>query len=333
MDDDGLKRSAVLLMTLGEEGASEVFKHLAPREVQRLGQTMAALKNVNREEIETALARLRNDTGEQSPLAIAPAEYLRNVLTRALGEDRAATIVDRLVIEGDTGGIERLKWMDAGAVAELIKDEHPQIVAAILAHLDREQASEVLGLFTGPLRNDVIMRIATLDGIQASALRELNDVMSKLLSGNGGNQSRKNSIGGIRTAAEILNFMSSSLEGTVIEKVQEADPDLAQKIVDEMFVFENIMDMDDRAMQTVLRETQSETLIMALKGATPELRTKVFRNMSQRAAEMLREELESKGLVRVSEVEAQQKEILKTVRRLADEGEIQLGGKGDNAYV
>ena len=334
MNDEGLKKGAILLMSLGEESAASVFKHLAPREVQKLGQTMAALKSVNRDEIDKVLTDFRSNAGNQTGLGMASDEYVRNVLTRALGDDRAAGLIERILHGGDTSGIEGLKWMDSTSVAELIKNEHPQIIATILVHLDRDQASEILGLFAERLRNDVVLRIATLDGVQPAALRELNDVMTKLLSGNAGNNLvKKSAMGGVRVAAEILNFMGSSLEGTVIENVRGVDAELAQKILDEMFVFEDILDLDDRALQAVLREVQSDLLIVALKGASSELREKVFANMSQRAAETLREDLESKGPVKLSEVEAQQKEILKLVRRLADEGQISIGGKGEDAYV
>ena len=221
--------------------------------------------------------------------------------------------------------------MDSAAVAELIKNEHPQIIATILVHLDRDQASEILGFLAERLRNDVLLRIATLDGIQPTALRELNDVLTKLLSGS--NNIKKSPMGGIRTAAEILNFMSSAQETVLIESVKQYDPELAQKILDEMFVFENLLDIDDRSIQLLLREIQSESLIIALKGATEELREKILKNMSQRAAETLKEDLEAKGPVRVSEVEAEQKEILKIVRRLADEGQIVIGGKGEDAFI
>ena len=264
-------------------------------------------------------------------MGAASSDYIKNVLKKALGDDKSAALIDRILQGGDTSGIEGLKWMDAPTVAELIKNEHPQIIATILVHLERDQASEIISEFTERLRNDVLLRVATLDGIQPNALRELNDVLSKLLSGNA--NLKKSPMGGIRTAAEMLNFMPASVEGTIMESVKEYDAELAQKILDEMFVFENIMDIDDRGIQLLLREIQSESLIVALKGAPEELREKIFKNMSQRAAEMLRDDLEAKGPVRVSEVEAEQKEILKIVRRLADEGQIALGGGAEDAFV
>ena len=327
----GIEKSAILLLSLGEESASEVFKHLGPRDVQKLGKAMSNLQNVSRESVEGVLSAFRLRAEEKSPLGLNSREYLKTVLTKALGNDKAASLIERIMQGGDTSGIEGLKWMDSPAVAELIKNEHPQIIATILVHLDRDQASEILALLAERLRNDVLLRIATLDGIQPSALRELNDVLNKLLSGS--NNIRQRPMGGIRAAAEILNFMSTNVESGVIDSVKEYDADLAQKILDEMFVFENLIDVDDRGIQLLLREIQSESLIIALKGASEPLREKMFGNMSQRAAEMLRDDLEAKGPVRVSEVEAEQKEILKIVRRLADEGQVSIGGKGEDAYV
>ncbi|MDO8893026.1 MAG: flagellar motor switch protein FliG [Sulfurimicrobium sp.] len=331
MSDEGVLKSAILLMSLGEEEASEVFKHLGPKEVQKLGSAMATLKNVKRDQIEGVLHDFRKEAEEKTSVGMANDDYIRSVLTKALGSERAGNLIDRILQGGDTAGIESLKWMDAAAVAELIKNEHPQIIATILVHLDRDQASEVLSFFVERLRNDVILRIATLDGIQPTALRELNDVLTKLLAGN--TNIKKSAMGGVRAAAEILNFMGTANETSVINSVRDYDPELAQGIQDEMFVFDNLNDLDDRSIQLLLREVQSESLILALKGATPDLREKIFKNMSSRAAEMLRDDLEAKGPVRLSEVEAEQKEILKVVRRLADEGQIVLGGKGDEQMV
>jgi len=268
--------------------------------------------------------------GEKAGLADSD-EYIRSVLTKALGSDKAANLIERILHGGDTSGIEGLKWMDGASVAELIKNEHPQIIATILVHLERDQASEILSLFTERLRNDVVLRIATLDGIQPSALKELNDVLTKLLSG--ASNLKKSVMGGVRAAAEILNYVGTANETAIIASVRDYDPELAQKIQDEMFVFENLLDIDDRSIQLLLREVQSESLIIALKGTSEELREKIFKNMSQRAAEMLRDDLEAKGPVRISEVEAEQKEILKIVRKLADEGQIVIGGAGEESFA
>jgi flagellar motor switch protein FliG len=324
--DEGLEKSAMLLLSLGEDEAAEILKHLGPKEVQKLGHAMAQMKSVPREKIEGVLDELEDRAASGSPLAVDEAK-IKAMLTKALGDDKAANLLSRILQGGDTAGIEGLKWMDAATVADLIKNEHPQIIATILVHLEFDHAGEILKQFTERLRNDVLLRIATLDGVQPVALFELNDTLKRLLAGASGNV-KKAAMGGIRHAAEILNFVGQAAETAIIDNVREYDPDLAQKILDEMFVFENLIDVDDRGIQLLLREIQSDSLILALKGSSPELRDKIFKNMSQRAAEMLKEDLEAKGPVRLSEVEAEQKEILKVARRLADEGQIVLGGKG-----
>jgi len=329
--DEGIEQSAVLLLSIGEDEAAEVLKHLGPKEVQKLGQAMANLSAVPREKIETVLNKLLDQTGAGSPVSVDQ-DKIRAMLTKALGDDRAANLISRILQGGDTAGIESLKWMDAATVADLIKNEHPQIIATILVHLEFDQAGEIIKMFSERLRNDVLLRIATLEGVQPTALNELNEALTRLLAGASSNI-KKAAMGGIRHAAEILNFVGQQAETSIVDNVREYDPDLAQKILDEMFVFENLMDVDDRGIQLLLREVQSDSLIVALKGAPPELREKIFKNMSQRAAEMLREDLESKGPVRLSEVEAEQKEILKVARRLADEGQIVLGGKGEDQMV
>jgi flagellar motor switch protein FliG len=331
MNAEGIQRSALLLMSLGEDEAAEVLKFLAPREVQKIGAAMASLKGVTRDQIEGVLEDFCQEAEQQTSLNLDSDDYIRAVLTKALGNDKAASLIERILQGGDTSGIEGLKWMDSSAVAELIRNEHPQIIATILVHLDRDQASEVIGFFTERTRNDVILRIATLDGIQPAALRELNDVLTKLLSGS--DNIKRSPMGGVRAAAEILNFLGSANEESVIENIKNYDTELAQKIIDQMFVFDNLLEIDDRGIQSLLKEIESESLIIALKGAQPELRDKFLKNMSQRAADLLREDLESRGPVRVSEVEGEQKKILQIVRRLADAGEIALGGKADDAYV
>lgn len=331
MSDEGLNRAAVLLMAVGAEHAAEVLKLLAPREVQKIGQAMARLKDISREQIEQTLESFRTEAEERTTLGVGSDDYVRNILTRALGDEKASGIIERILQGGDTSGIEGLKWMDSPSVAELIRNEHPQIIATILVHLDRDQAAEILSLMADRVRNDVMLRIATLEGIQPTALRELNDVLNKLLSGS--SNLKKAPMGGVRAAAEILNFLGSNIEGPVVESIREQDAELAQKILDQMFVFDNLVDLDDRAIQLLLREVQSDALVVALRGAADALKEKIFKNMSQRAAEMLQEELESRGPVRLSEVEAQQKEILKVVRKLSDEGQLALGGKNEEAYV
>jgi flagellar motor switch protein FliG len=332
MSDAGVMRSAVLMLALGEDEAAEVMKFLSPKEVQKLGAAMATMKSVGREQVETAVTDFLTEAGLSSNLGLDSDEYIRSVLNKALGEDKASSLLNRILQTRDASGIESLKWMDSHTVAEFIKNEHPQIIATILVHLEPDQASEIIGHFPERMRQDVMLRIATLDGVKPVALRELNDVMTKLLTGN--ENIKKQTMGGIKVAAEIMNFMSGDNEAVIMEGLKNYDDDMAQKIMDEMFVFDNIMDIDDKGIQVMLREVQSETLIIALKGTTEEMREKIFKNMSSRASEMMREDLESKGPVKLSEVEAQQKQILQIVRRLADEGQIQLAGKGgDDQYV
>ena len=331
LDDEGLESAAILLMALGEEHAGEVFKHLAPKEVQRLGETIARMNSVPHERVDAVMERFEKGAGRETQLVADPQAYLRDVLQRALGEDKAAMLIDRIGHGGDIGSIGNLKWMDAASVAELMRHEHPQIVAAMLVHLDAEQTAAVLALFGERQRNEVMVRIATLDGIQPAAMQELDAAMGQVLAGAGA--ARRASRGGAKAAAEILNRMGGAVETSVLDFVRESDNELAQRIVDNLLVFEDLEKIDDKGIQALMKEVQSESLVVALKGAPPALREKIFRNMSTRAAETLREDLESRGPVRLSEVEAEQKEMLKIVRRLADEGQIVLAGGGDDGFV
>ena len=331
MDDEGLENAAILLMSLGEEEAAEVFKHLSPKEVQGLGETIARMKAVTRERVDSVMDNFEKLSGTESMLVADSNAYVKSVLRKALGDDKANLLIDRILQGSDVAGIESLKWMDPQSVAELLRNEHPQIVAALLVHLEFDQVAAVLKLFTERQRNEVMVRIATLDGIQPTALRDLNDVMGKVLAGGG--RSRKSSLGGVKTAAEILNMLGTAAETGVLDFVREADNELAQKIMDNMFTFDDVEKVDDKGIQALMKEVQSESLVVALKGATPALREKIFKNMSSRAAETLKEDLDSRGPVRLSEVEAEQKEMLKIVRRLIDEGQIVMAGGGDEQFV
>ncbi|MBN8494532.1 MAG: flagellar motor switch protein FliG [Burkholderiales bacterium] len=331
MDDQGLENAAILLMSLGEEHASEVFKHLAPKEVQRMGETIARMKSISNDRLDQVLDKFREMAGDQSMLVGDNDEYVRSVLKRALGEDKANLLLERILQGDDVSGIESLKWMDPSSVAELMRHEHPQIVAAVLVHLDYDQAAEVLKLFTERQRNEVLVRVATLDGIQPAAMRDLNEVLNQVLAGS--DRVKKSNLGGVKPAAEIINMLGGTLETSVLDFIRGADNDLAQKILDNMFTFDDLERLDDKGIQSLLKEVQTESLVIALKGASPELREKIFRNMSTRAAESLREDLETRGPVRVAEVEAEQKELLKVVRRLSDEGVIVIGGGGDDQFL
>ena len=287
MIDNGVMRGAILMLALGEDEAAEVMKYLGPREVQKLGAAMASLKAVGHEDVESTLDSFMRQADANTSFGLDSDEYIRSVLTKALGDDKAAGLLNRILQGRDASGIESLKWMDAQTVAEFIKNEHPQIIATILVHLEADQAAEVIGYFSERLRQDVMLRIATLDGIKPAALNELNDVLTKLLSGN--ENLKKKSIGGVKSAANIMNFMSGDNETALMESLRNYDEEMAQKIMDEMFVFDNLVELDDRSIQTILKEVQSDSLIVALKGTSSELREKIFANMSTRAAEMLKD--------------------------------------------
>lgn len=325
MSDNGVLRSSILLFSLGQAEAVEVFKYLGPKEVQKISLAMAGINNLSYEEIDDVVGKFREECAARASIG-ASDEYLRNVLIEALGPDKAANLLDKIMQGNDQSGIESLKWMDPSSAADLIRNEHPQIIATILVHLEPDLSSSILSFFPERMRNEVLIRTATLEGVQPQALRELNDVLTQLLSGS--DRIKKSAAGGVGMTAEILNFMGGNVEASALNYIREYDPELAQRIQDKMFVFENILDIDDRSIQTILREVQSDSLVVALKGTSQELKEKIFRNMSQRAAEMLRDDLESKGPVKLSEVEAEQKEILKVVRKLADDGQIVLASKG-----
>ncbi len=330
-NSQGTERAAILLMSLGEQDAAEVLKLMGPKEVQRIGQVMATLQNVSKQQVGDVLDDFMSIVEEQTALGIGSEEYIKNMLVQALGEDKASGMIDRVLLGQSSKGLEALKWMDPRAVAEIIRLEHPQIIAIVLAYLDSDQASEILSVLPEKTQPDILMRIAQLDGIQPQALRELDEIMERQFSGN--SNLKSSSVGGIKSAANILNFMDSSSESVIMENIRETDGDLGDQIQDLMFVFENLADVDNSGVQALLREVSTESLVFALKGADEGVKEKIFANMSKRAAEMLRDDLESRGPVKLSEVETAQKEILTVARRLADSGEIVLGGKGTEQYV
>lgn len=327
----GSQRAAILLLSLGEDQAAAVLKHMSPKEVQRVGAAMAQLNSVPKAVVGKVMQDFAETLDEQTSLSVGSDDYIRNMLVTALGADKAGNLIDRILLGRNSRGLEALKWMDARAVAEAVRSEHPQIVAIVLSYLDADHAAQVLALLPDTQRADLLMRISSLDGIQPGALQELDEILEKQFSGNASLKS--STVGGVKIAANILNLMDASLEGRIMEKVREADENLAQRIQDLMFVFDDLAKVDDRGIQSLLREVPSDQLVLGLKGADPALREKVFANMSKRAGETLREELENKGPVKISDVEAAQKEILKVARRMAEAGELVLGGKGAEEYV
>jgi flagellar motor switch protein FliG len=329
---NGSERAAVFLMTLGETDAAEILKHMSPKEVQKIGEAMAAMANVPKDSVNDVLGEFCDAVDEQTELGIGNEDYLKSILNNALGEDKAKSIIDRILLGSHSKGLDALKWMEPRSVADIIRLEHPQIIAIVLSYLEQDQAADVLSALPENMRVDVVMRIATLDGIQPSAIHELDDMLEKQFSGNS-DAIRTSAVGGIKTAANIMNFLDSNMEAEIIEKVKELDDEVGTGIQDHMFVFENLIEVDDRGIQALLREVSADTLIVALKGADEGVKEKIFKNMSRRAGEMLRDDLESRGPVKLSEVEAGQKEILTVARRMAETGEISLGGKGGDEYV
>jgi flagellar motor switch protein FliG len=326
----GTERAAILLLTLGEQEAAQVLKHMGAKEVQRIGAAMAKLTNVSKDEVHTIITEFSSSVESQTSVGVGAEDFLRKVLVDALGQDKASSIIDRISIGRSTKGLEALKWMDARAVAELIRLEHPQIIAIVLAYLEADQSAEILTCLPANMRSDIMVRIATLDGVQPSALTELDDIMEKTFAGKG--TARTSALGGAKAAANIINNLEPSQEGVIMEQIVQTDEALGSRIQDLIFVFDNLLEIDDRSMQELLRQVSSDKLLLAMKGCEDAMKEKIFKNMSQRAAEMLKDDLGSKGPVRISEVEGAQKEILQTARKLAESGTIALASKGDE-YV
>lgn len=319
-------KAAILLLSLGETDAAQVLQHMGPKEVQRVGSAMAQMRNVHREQVEQVMGEFVEIVSDQTGLGVGADGYIRKMLTQALGEDKAGNLIDRILLGGNTSGLDSLKWMEPRAVADVIRYEHPQIQAIVVAYLDPDQAGEVLGHFDHKVRLDIMLRVSALNTIQPAALKELNTILEKQFSGN--SNTTRTTMGGVKRAADIMNFLDSSVEGPLMDAIRDLDQDLSGKIEDLMFVFDNLSDVDDRGIQSLLREVSSDVLVLALKGADEAIKEKIFKNMSKRASELLRDDLEAKGPVRISEVESAQKEILTIARRMAEAGEIVLGGKG-----
>lgn len=325
------ERAAILLMSLGEKDAAELLKHLGPKEVQSVGATMAQLKDITQSQVEGVVAEFLDSLSGQTGLGLGADEYIRNMLTQALGSDKAGGLIDRILLGGNTTGLDTLKWMESRAVADIIRHEHPQIQAIVIAYLESDQAAEILYNFDEKVRLDIMMRVASLQAVQPAALQELNDILEKQFSGNQGQQTT--AMGGVKVSAGIINNFDSTLSGELLDQIKEVDEELGVQIQDLMFVFENLIDVDDRGVQAILRDVQTDDLMKALKGADEALKDKFLNNMSKRAAEMLVDDLEAMGPIRVSEVEVSQKEILAVATRLADSGEIMLGGGGGDEFL
>ncbi|MBT1064925.1 flagellar motor switch protein FliG [Bowmanella sp. Y26] len=328
---EGVEKAAILLLSLSEEDAAQILKHLEPKQVQRLGTAMASMEDMTQNKITAVHKHFIEEIQNYSTIGFQSQEFVRKALTAALGEDKAANLIDQILMGGGAKGLDSLKWMDSKQVASIIRNEHPQIQTIVLSYLDAEQSAEIIAQFPEKVRLDLMMRIANLEEVQPAALQELNEIMEKQFAGQAGAQAAK--MGGLKSAADIMNYLDTNIEGQLMDAIREQDEEMSQQIQDLMFVFDNLADVDDRAMQTILREVQQDALLKAIKGADEEVKEKITKNMSKRAAEMLIDDLEAMGPVRISEVEAAQKEILSVARRLADAGEIMLGGGGGDEFL
>lgn len=328
---DGVEKAAILLLSLSEEDAAQILKHLEPKQVQKVGMAMAQIDDLNQAKIAAVHRLFIEQIQNFSTIGFQSEEFIRRALTAALGEEKASNLIDQIILGGGAKGLDSLKWMDSKQVANIIRNEHPQIQTIVLSYLEPEQSAEILSQFPEKVRLDLTMRIANLEEVQPAALQELNEIMEKQFAGQAGAQAAK--MGGLKAAADIMNYLDTNVEGQLMDAIREHDEEMAQQIQDLMFVFENLLDVDDRAIQTILREVQQDALMKALKGADADLKEKILKNMSKRAAELLNDDLEAMGPVRVSEVEAAQKDILSVARRLADAGEIMLGGGGGEDFL
>jgi flagellar motor switch protein FliG len=322
-----LEKAAILLLSVGEANAASILRYLTPKEVQRVGAQMTRMQDVQAGQVVKVLESFLAEAYAATGLGVGNEAYIRNVLIDALGEERANSLIDSILMSDKTKGLEALRWMNPKLVANTIRGEHPQIQAVILSYLYPDQAAEVLAQFSEKMRSDLVMRIATMETVNQSALQELNKIVEGELTGSGLQQGHF--LGGLKFAADVLNNLDSGVEQALMDQIKEADESLGTRIQDLMFVFDDLKNIDDQGIQALLREVSSEVLVVALKAADDELKGKIFGNMSKRAAELLREDLEVKGPVRVSEVENAQREILAVARRMADAGDIVLGGSSE----
>jgi flagellar motor switch protein FliG len=328
---EGIEKASILLLSLSEEDAAQILKFLEPKQVQVLGSAMAVMEDMTQDKITAVHKHFIEEIQNYSTIGFKSQDFVRKALIAALGEDKAAHLLDQIMTGSGAKGLESLKWMDSKQVATIIRNEHPQIQTIVMSYLEPEQSAEILAQFPEKVRLDLLMRVANLEEVQPAALQELNEIMEKQFAGQAGAQAAK--MGGLKSAANIMNYLDTNIEGQLMDAIREQDEEMSQQIQDLMFVFDNLIDVDDRGIQAILREVQQEALMKAIKGADEELRNKITGNMSKRAAEMLIDDLEAMGPVRLSEVETAQKEILSVARRLADAGEVMLGGGGGEEFV
>lgn len=327
----GIEKASILLLSLTEQDAASIIRHLEPKQVQKVGGAMTQLSELSQDKVSAVHRAFLEDIQRFTAIGMGSEDFVRNALIAALGEDKANNLVDQIVLGSGSKGLDSLKWMDPRQVASIIINEHPQIQTIVLSYLEPEQSAEILTQFAERDALDLVMRIANLEEVQPAALHELNEIMEKQFAGQAGAQAAK--IGGLKAAADIMNYMDNSLESALMEQISQTDEEMASQIQDLMFVFDNLSDVDDRGIQTILKDVPQEALLKALKGAEEGLRDKILSNMSKRAAEMLLDDLEAMGPIRVADVEAAQKEILSVARKLADAGEIMLSSGGADDFL
>jgi flagellar motor switch protein FliG len=324
----GSQRAAVLMLLLGEQQAAEILRFLNPREVQALGGAMMSVADLSQEAVNIVLDEFVVMLKKQTSLGLGTGDYVEKVFRRALGEDKALSVLSRIMPGQGSKGLEILKWMDARSIADMIRGEHPQVVAIILSVLEYDVAADVLNFLPPEARPEVIQRVASLETVQPTAMDELEEIMKKQFSTN--SSAKSSSFGGVKAAAKIMNFVKVDLEATIMGGLEKIDADLMQKIQDNMFTFENLSAVDNRAIQILMRNVEPDLLMTALKGAPEYVKEKFFDNMSSRARVMFIDEMEAKGPLRLTDVEEAQKLIMRTARKLSDKGELVLTGRGDD---
>jgi len=321
-------RAAVLLLLLGEQEAANIIKYMDPKEVQRIGAAMVSAADMSQEAVNFVLDEFVSTLKNQTSLGLGTSDYVEDVLRRALGEDKAASVMGRILPGQASKGLDILTWMDARAIADMVRNEHPQVIAIILSVLEFEVAADVLQFLPQAVRPEIMQRVAALETVQPAAMLELESIMKKQFSNN--SSARSSSVGGVKQAAKIMNFVKVDMESQIMEGLSNLDEDIMLQIQDNMFTFENLVDVDNRAIQTIMRNVDQDLLMTALKGASEFVKEKFFDNMSSRARVMFIDDMEAKGPLRISDVEEAQKNIMRTARKLSDAGELVLAGRGDD---
>jgi flagellar motor switch protein FliG len=324
----GTQRAAVLMLLLGEQQAAEIIRYMNPKEVQALGGAMVSVADLSQEAVNAVLDDFVVALKRQTSIGLGTGDYVEKVFKRALGDDKALSVLSRIMPGQGNKGLDILKWMDARSIADMIRSEHPQVIAIILSVLDYDVAADVLNYLPPEARPEIIQRVASLETVQPSAMEELEAIMQKQFSKN--SSAKSSSFGGIKAAAKIMNFVKVDLESSIMNGLERLDPDLMLKIQDNMFTFENLSAVDNRAIQTLMRNVDPDLLMTALKGAPDFVKDKFFDNMSQRARVMFIDDMEAKGPLRVTDVEEAQKNIMRIARKLSDRGELVLAGRGDD---